>query len=196
LASLFAASPASAITVDSTGESGFCTLRKAIVAVNMHDSSTPCGPVAGVGQTTINLPANTYTITGELQIAAGADVAIVGANSNLPDQTVIDAGGNDRVLEILSGGSAFLSGVTVRGGRTANGTDAASAGQYGGYSADGGGILNRGQLTLEDVLLTANSTGNGGRGASGDPSSHSSTRDARDGGWAGSGGGIYNAAGA
>lgn len=197
LAALLIAQPAAAITVTSTGDSGACTLRGAITAVNNHDSSTACGAVAsGTNPTTINLPANTYAITGQLQIAAGANAAIVGGNLNFPEQTVIDAGGASRVFEVLSGGTLSLSGVEVTGGRTADGADAISAGSGGGAAANGGGILNHGTLTLDHAVVDANFTGRGGRGANGDPNAAGSARYGIGGGAGGSGGGIFNDAGA
>ena len=89
---------------------------------------------------------------GQLVVANGANLRIVGANPNLPSQTTITAGNDNRVFEIAQGATVELSAVTVTGGRTADGTDGQSPGISGGSSADGGGILNKGSLTLDHVL--------------------------------------------
>jgi hypothetical protein len=185
---------ASAITVSSTGDSGGCTLREAITAVNAGNHNGPCGPLAASGATPINLPANTYTLTqGQLQVAAGANLAIIGANPNGPALTTIDAGGTGRVLEVAAGANASLTAVRVTGGRTANGAMGSTSGSFGQPSGDGGGILNRGQMTLDHVIITGNRTGTGGRGADGNGSLSGSQRNGGSGNHSGSGGGIYNA---
>ena len=197
-AALSWASTAAAMNVDTTSDTGGgCSLRAAIAAVNSGTDSPSCGPVVGGGTTPINVLAGHYTLTaGELQIAAGANLAIDGANPNDPAQTVIDAGGASRVLEVASGGQATLSGVEVTGGQSASGANGTSPGQSGGFGENGGGILNKGTLTLEHDLITQNFTGHGGRGVDGDQPSASSTRYGKSGGGGGNGGGIYNEAGA
>ena len=182
------------MTVTSTGETGACTLRGAIEAVNTNNSGTACGSVLSDGLTPINLPANTYTPSdGQLQVTSGAKLEIIGASINDPASTVIDATGPGRVFEILSGAQVKLTGLKVTGGQTANGTNGSSYGQYGGSAENGGGILNKGSLTLDHVLVTANFTGNGGSGADGVSDAQS---DGKGGGGGGRGGGIYNNAGA
>lgn len=127
---------------------GTCTLRAAIQAAN-----EPHG-----GADTIVLPAGIYVLTipganedaaatGDLDITQ--DLTIIGAGAAT---TIIDGNGGvtgDRVLQ-LSGASVRISGVTIRGG-TPPGTD-------------GGGIYNRGILTLDDVVVTQNTAGNNGGG--------------------------------
>ena len=190
--SLFAVSTATAMNVTSTGESGACTLRGAIEAVNTNNSGTACGAVVSGGTTPINLPANTYTPTGQLPVAAGARIEIIGGSINDPATTVIDNTGPGRVFEVASGGQLNLVGLEVTGGQTANGSDATYP-AYGGIAENGGGILNNGSLTLEHVLVTENFTGHGGRGSDG---GYDVQHDAKDAGDGGSGGGIYNSAGA
>ncbi len=191
---LLGASSAAAMTVTSTGETGACTLRGAIEAVNTNNSATACGSVSSGGLTPINLPANIYTPSdGQLQVTSGAQLEIIGASINDPASTVIDATGPGRVFEILSGAQVKLTGLKVTGGQTANGTNGTSYGQYGGPAGDGGGILNKGSLSLDHVLVTANFTGDGGNGADGVSDAQS---DGKGGGLGGRGGGIYNNAGA
>ena len=182
------------MTVDATGETGACTLRGAIEAVNTNNSGTPCGPVLGGAATPINLPANTYTpFDGQLQVAAGANIEIVGASINDPLTTVIDATTNinpHRVFEVLAGGQLKLTGLQVTGGRTLNGAPSAT---FGNSASPGAGILNRGSLTLDHVVLSGNVTGAGGDGGNGGTASDHHGYDA---GRGGDGGGIYNWPGA
>lgn len=185
-------SSASAITVDSTGESG-CSLRAAINAAATNNSGTSCGAVVSGGTTPINLPANTYTpFDGQLLVPAGANISINGANVNNPLTTVIDATNNDprRVFEIKSGANVTMSGLTITGGRTSAGAIAGNPFQAF-PGDDGGGILNGGVLTLDHVVVTGNKTGAGGQGAAGPAENNGGG-----GGSGGSGGGIYNASGA
>lgn len=83
-------------------------------------------------------------------------VTIVGAGL---DNTIIDADGDGPTVTVDPRTIATLRGLTITGGK----------------AAMGGGIVNRGQLTLQDCSVTENSNG------------------AADGG---GGGGIYNAVGA
>ncbi len=198
LALLCFASAAVAMTVSTTNDeaspvtNGACSLREAILAVNAGTNSADCGPVAGGGTTTITVPAGHYELgAGQLTIAAGANLAIVGANANAPAQTMIDAKGHSRVFEVAAAAVASLAAVEVTGGQTANGPDSAAPLHSGGFGGDGGGILNHGNLTLEHTLVTLNFTGHGGRGIDGELAG-STTRNPSSGGSGGSGGGIYN----
>jgi Bacterial Ig-like domain (group 3) len=183
---LAAAGPASAaLTVGSGG----CTLPMAIEAANAHTNGA-CGTVEST--TTINVPASVYTLTGtQLQVKAGTSIAIVGGDTANPGATVIDGAGHSRVFEIAAGASAVLDGIEVTGGRTDNGVDAVASGGFGLPGGEGGGILNKGALTLEHVLLSGNKTGHGGSGADGDLSL-SSQHNGGGGNRGGAGGGIYN----
>jgi CSLREA domain-containing protein len=121
-----------------------CTLRAAIQESN-----------ALAGAQTIVVPAGTYTlsitgagedgsVTGDLDV--NGDVTITGAGSGL---VTLDANSIDRMFEIRSG-NLNLSGITVTGG---------SLGSLGaGIFVDAGRTL-----TMNDVVVTANSsTSNGG----------------------------------
>jgi CSLREA domain-containing protein len=200
VALLFA--PASlAMTVNTTADdatqgNGACSLREAVVAAAAGSNSADCGP-AGSSPITISVPAATYELSaGQLAIGAGANVVVEGANPNAPALTTIDAAGKSRVFEVASGAQLVLKALRVTGGQTQVGADGISPGQYGGPGADGGGILNKGALTLERVWVEENFTGHGGRGVDGDQISVSSTRYGKGGGAGGSGGGVFNAAGA
>ncbi len=120
---------------------GNCSLREAIIAANSN-----------AGQDTIVLPAGTYTLTisgtGEDNSASGdldirGDLILQGAGSS---STIIDGSGqSDRVLHIdpaATGITVSLSGVTIQG---------ANVTFY-----DGGGIYNRGHLSLSNVEVLSN----------------------------------------
>ncbi len=183
---LACAAPASAVTIGPG-----CTLKQAVDAVNAQSSAgTGCGPVSAGGTTTINVPAGTYPLTGELKVNASRSAAIVGANPANPSATTIDAQRLSRVFEVASGGNLTLTAVKVTRGRTANGAAGTSGSPYGGSAADGGGILNAGQLSLDHVLVTDNGTGAGGSGAT-----VAADLTGRAGGFGGNGGGIASTGG-
>src|SRR6266853_2393801 len=128
------------------------------------DSSNACSLRAAVeeanalaGADTIQLGAATYVLSG----AAGDDAALSGDLDITGDltltgagtaSTIIDGGGVDRVLDIDPSGagvSVTIANLTVRGGNAAG--------------EAGGGIRNRGTLSLNNVTLAANASGiNGG----------------------------------
>lgn len=124
-----------------------CTLRAAIQQAN-----------AWPGHDTIVLPAGTYTLSiagrGENAAAAGdlditGDLTLRGAGAA---NTVIDAGGIDRVFDIFGQTTVIeLSGIAIVNG----------VAQPQGSPADdgtGGGIRNRGLLTLRDAEIRGNSS--------------------------------------
>src|SRR6266516_2602723 len=158
--------------------SNACSLRAAVQEAN-----------ALVGADTIQLGAATYVLSG----AAGDDVALSGDLDITGDltltgaataSTIIDGGSVDRVLDIDPSGAGVnvtISNLTVRGGNAAG--------------EAGGGIRNRGTLSLSNVTLAANSSGINGGGllnlgtltlANTTVSGNTSTAD---------GGGIYNGGG-
>ncbi len=119
---------------------GVCTLRAAIREANALD-----------GSDTISVPAGTFTLTlsglqstgGDLDVSSsGGDLTIVGAGANA---TVIAAASNlnERVFDISSGINVSIFGLTVRDGRAIN--------------VPGGGIYNKGVLTLSHVEIRDNS---------------------------------------
>jgi CSLREA domain-containing protein len=120
-----------------------CTLRAAIMEAN-----------ALAGADTIIVPAGTYTLslpganedlaeTGDLDITS--TIIIQGAGA---DVTTVDAGGLDRVFDVIGGGDATLQGLRITGGTTAG---------------EGGGIQSLGTLLVERSAVVGN-TGNFGGG--------------------------------
>ncbi len=173
------------MTVSSTGDSGGCSLRSVIEAVEAG-TSNGCGTVENP-TTTIHLPANTIALGAQLVVNQG-NMAIVGDESN-PTGTVIK-GGTDRVMEVKGSATVKLAGLEITKGHTPNGGLAPSL-----YTenvvGNGGGILNKGSLTLEHVVLTENQTGQGDLGMNGPLEGGGGS-----GGRGGSGGGIFNEPGA
>jgi hypothetical protein len=142
VAMLFPAAAGAATTFNVTTDSdssagtclpGSCTLRQAVAAVN-----------GGTGGDSINVPAGLYTlIFGELQLQK--NVTIHGAG---PAATLIDGDAMSRIFNVAAAGvTASIGGLAVENGRVA-GTGVAQA--------HGGGILNSGTLTLDDVLVRGN----------------------------------------
>jgi len=126
-----------------TGVAGEVTLRAAIMEAN-----------ALAGPDTIMLEADTYRLTilgtGEEDAATGDldindDLTILG---NGAEQTVIDAGGLDRVFQVSSETEVNLSGVTIKGG----------------LARDGAGIYNDGDLSLTNTTVSFNTASNVGGG--------------------------------
>ncbi len=141
---------------------GVCTLRAAIQEANSLS-----------GDDTINLSTTgTINLTGPLPILF-SNVIINGPGSSL--LTVRrDIGGNYRILQ--TSGTSSISGLTITNGRTPDGVTEDVA-------PFGGGIWQTGgSLTLRDVVITGNRTGNGGSMRFGSPNL---------GGFGGFGGGIY-----
>ncbi|HHD64036.1 MAG TPA: hypothetical protein ENK96_06705 [Desulfobulbaceae bacterium] len=121
----------------------FCTLRGAIEEAN----DLPGDDVILLGSGTYRLSIagrnEDQSATGDLDITNS--LQIIGAGA---DKTFIDADGIDRVLDIVGQGTTVsLSGLTIRGGALPTGQP----------SPLGGGIRNRGNLTLDHVTVTGNS---------------------------------------
>ena len=136
-------------------------------------------------------PRPTDNSWGELSVSGTVqNLTIEGVG---PSQTVIDACKlGDRALEIMPGASVTLRGLTITNGNAQDGTNGdvgADFGSEGGSAnpgADGGAILNEGNLTLTDSAVTDSHAGNGGTGGEGGPLGGSGGL----GGDGGSGGGI------
>lgn len=113
-----------------------CTLRQAVISAN-----------AGSGGDVIKVPPGHYTLTlGQLQLSK--DVTIEAAG---PDATVIDGNAASRVFYIPGTTvKARLTGLAIENGRVMGATS---------VNAQGGGILNSGILTLENVLVEGNEVG-------------------------------------
>ena len=137
---------------------GACTLRAAIVEANNLS-----------GDNII-----TFSVTGTINLTGGLPILSANITINGPGSSLLtvrrDTGGDYRIFQ-TSGNSNF-SGLTITNGRTPDG-------------APGGGIWHpSGELTLRDVVITGNATGNGGPMSLSNPSQ---------GGNGGDGGGIYAA---
>ena len=183
-ACLLLAAPASAATIpvttteDTVAADGSCSLREAISAANSDAATGGCP--AGADTDTITVPAGTYELsragdgedansTGDLDVTES--VTIDGADAG---STTVDAKQLDRAFHVVTDATVTIEGLTVRGGRTPDG-DAGTPhtpppatfaiGGNGAPSADGGGILSAGTLTLERCRVTENETGDGGPGA-------------------------------
>ena len=125
---------AATITVQSTGDSGgcpgACTLRDAIATAMAGD--------------TID-----FTVTGAILLTTGEllvvkNLTITGPGAN---QLAVDGNNASRVMQLTTGITVAISGLTIRNGRS-NG-------------AFGGGIENRGTLTVSSSTFSDNSAVNG-----------------------------------
>ena len=145
-------------TTDELNSDGDCSLREAIRAANLNVvvDACPAGSAASADIITLQSAA-TYSfsqagtddtaIDGDLDIAG--DLILKGANATVQAGTTT-ANGIDRVFQVLSGNEVAMEALTIRHGRT---------------SSFGAGIRTAGDLTLEDVTVTLNtSTGNVGGG--------------------------------
>ena len=195
------AMPASAVITagvntfdDVMADDGVCTLREGIKAANTNTASgSSVGEcTAGMsGSDSITLQAGTYRLSiptsgyandinsGDLNVTESLVIRGAGAG-----QTIIDADGIDRVVQVVPGVSLRLEDLTVTGGVSPAG--AASIGYGGGSGAPGGGIYNNGgSLTLVRCVVRGNFAGSGGAGGTGSDS----------GGAGGPGGGIASVGG-
>jgi hypothetical protein len=155
-------SPTDAVDADigdgkcaTTAQGGGCTLRAAVQEAN-----------AAGGASTIVIPAGHFRLTIAAVPAAGSasdrdasngdldlngEVTLRGAGA---EGTVVDGGGVDRVFETDGTASAHLSDMTITGGdSTAGGSQEIDL---------GGGILNKGKITLDRVAIVANLADGGG----------------------------------
>ncbi len=112
---------------------------------NAHDclsSSTPCATIAAAidkatssADATVNIATGAYSET----LSITRSVTLSGAGAG---HTIIDGGRRRTVVVVGPGAAARISGLTVRGGRTA---------------FSGGGVLNNGSLSLKDSAIVDNS---------------------------------------
>jgi fibronectin-binding autotransporter adhesin len=124
-----------------------CSLREAIIAANGNSQDN-----------TIELGSGAYALSlttggsepeyGDLDVTSGYALTITG---NGPENTIIDAGGIDRVLDLYSAANTVvISGVTIYGGVT---------------TGSGGGIYKGGgDLSLINVAVVSNTATSGGGG--------------------------------
>ena len=138
-------------------KAGGCTLRSAVQEAN-----------ASTLASTIQVPPGTYTLSiapeganfarsGGLML--DGEITISGDDFT---RTIVDGGGVDRVFDVSRGSTVQISGLTVQNGAA--------------KGSDGGGLRNRGNLTMHDMFFSKNQ-------ATGDPGVAN-----------GRGGAIYNEA--
>jgi hypothetical protein len=169
LAALLAiAAPAQADSVvdthdDVVAADGKCSLREAVG-----------GGAADCGTGTIQLPGGggPYLLSTTLPIVMGTAPTRIESTGAVLQAT----GAPHRVLVIATNRTAFLSGLTIKGGVAT------------GPTFDGGGITNLGNLTLERVVVTGNTVAPAPPGANGGATGGTGTV-------GGDGAGIYNAFG-
>jgi hypothetical protein len=155
-----------AYVVGNTSASGAGSLEAAVAAADADDSGKPVTITFAAGAGQPFATAQTITLTapmGSSQAAldlsnttAGASITIQGPAAGV----TISGGGKYTVLQIDSGVTAFLSGLTIADGN-ASVPDPEAAG-YPEY--DGGGIYNEGNLVLSDSTLTLNTASYAGGG--------------------------------
>src|SRR4051794_13784150 len=134
---------------------GGCTLRAAVQEADAAD-----------GPSTVTIPAGRYRLTIAPQPAAGSAADADPGNGDLDlsstievkgaggGRTILDGGGIDRVFETGSSAVAHLSDLTITGGdSTAHDSQEIDL---------GGGVLNKGAITLDRVELVANKADGGG----------------------------------
>jgi CSLREA domain-containing protein len=224
LLGLLVAAPARAATInvttttdELTAGDGQCSLREAISTVDGIGKGD-C-TAADSGANTIVLGARTYPLTlAAFLIGKGGagcpstavsdstdnsvdELSVAGTVQNLtiegagPGQTVVDACKiGDRALEVKSGASVTLRGLSITNGHAREGAGGTNSGTFEGTGgggipgSNGGGILNEGTLTLIDTAVTDNHAGDGGNGGQGGPLGGSGGS----GGNGGQGGGIFS----
>lgn len=140
---------------DNLTNNGDCSLREAIQAANTNMAVDAC--VAGSGADTIQLAAGTYglslanlsgdenaNLTGDLDILGNLTIKGVDASTTTITTTVA----LDRVMQIPTGATVTLTGITISNGHSAQ---------------NGGAIDNSGTLTLNGVVIKKSTAdGNGG----------------------------------
>jgi CSLREA domain-containing protein len=134
---------------DELNADGDCSLREAVRAANTDRAVDAC--TAGGGADTINLQTGTYSLMipgASEDAAATGDMDLLGtvtiAGSSTTVKTIPASG--DRVLHVVVGATATISGVTVEGG----------------LGSPGGGIYNEGTLTLNNSTVWLNNATFGG----------------------------------
>ncbi len=198
LATTAARAAAATITVDTTQDttaSGQCSLRQAIADVDAPGSPSGDCAAAAFGANTIVLDAATYELGAPLPPLSGGPLSVSSTVTTLTikgageGQTTIDAGMlHNTALEIAAGADVTLSRLTLTnavappGGLGAEGT-----GGQGGEGSNGGAVVNRGTLTIDDSAITNSTAGGGGGGGSGGAGQQGGS-----GGQGGGGGAIYN----
>jgi CSLREA domain-containing protein len=117
-----------------------CSLREAVLAANQHPGFDAILLPPGVYRLSIAGTDEDLGATGDLDVTD--DLLILGPG---PNETVIDGGGIDRVLDVHAPASVSLNTLAIRHGKT------------GGTQTSGGGIRNTGYLAINASVVTGNS---------------------------------------
>jgi Ca2+-binding RTX toxin-like protein len=125
----------------SADAAGNSSLRAAIMEANALAGDDTILLIPGTYRLTISGRDDNSTRFGDLDVKDS--LTIIGAGT---DQTFIDAAQLDRVFHVLPSGRLNLKNLTILGGEEVN----------------GGGILNQGFLTLENVIVQQNNADFGG----------------------------------
>lgn len=124
-----------------------CSLRDAVVASNQDPGPDVILLDPGLYVLSLTGPDEDFGATGDLDVAAGEKLRIIGVGQSLPVIDGFGAFGADRVFDVR--GSLDLIGLLVRNGFP---------------SAGGGGIRNSGQLTLTNSVVLGSRTASFGFG--------------------------------
>jgi CSLREA domain-containing protein len=138
-----------------------CSLREAIQSANADSNSQAQGCVSGSGSDTIKVPDGRYVLRqaptppasvfedanlyGDLDITAPVTITHSGLRP-----AAVDGNRADRVFDVISGG-VTMQGLQIQDGNARNAP-----------VNNGGGILDRGQLTLRNVGISFNDAVFGG----------------------------------
>ena len=186
-------------TDELTAGDGQCSLREAISTVNGNGKGDCPAPDAGANTIVLGASTYPLTLAGFLssgnptgclstfvpdftdntrdQLSVSGTVQGLTIEGAGPGQTVIDACRlGDRALQVNPGASVTLRGLTIANGKHARDGEAGSnsgtfegTGEPGNPGGNGGGILNRGTLTLIESAVIDNHAGDGGNGGHGGP---------------------------
>ncbi len=139
---------------DVVAADGLLSLREAIEAANtnMAVGDAPAGSDTEIDVIRFDESLSSRTITLTASLAITDPVLIEGVGQGAYRIT-IDANGVGRVMSVASGVTATITDLRLTGGVT---------------TGNGGGILNSGSLTLEDVEILDNQAAHGGGLASSD----------------------------
>lgn len=142
--------------LDTLADDGLCSLREAVRSANLDQAVGGC--TAGGGIDTIQIPAGNYKLeipgpdeddglTGDLDVSQG--LTILGAGMGA---TILDGDHLDRILHVTAiGARVVIRDLTIVNGEVDT-TDLLG----------GGGILNLGDITIEQVELMDNTALRGG----------------------------------
>ena len=158
---------------------GECSLREAIINANQNNQSgsTDCSAGGGADRIVFDPDTSaTITLTSQLPtVTDGAGLTVDGRKAHVS----VSGGDAARVFEVGSAAKLALRNLTVEEGSADLG--------------DGGGVLNRGTLTVTGSTLWANSAPGGSGGAIANSGTATVTNSTLSGNTAsGSGGGIHN----